>query len=51
MRPQPCLWRGAGVNQLADTDNVEAVTRRVNGGVTGLAERQALTARAKTIWH
>jgi putative chitinase len=45
------FWRGAGVNQLADTDNVEAVTRRVNGGVTGLAERQALTARAKTIWH
>ncbi len=44
-------WKGAGVNQLADTDDVERVTRRVNGGVTGLAERQALTARAKTIWQ
>jgi putative chitinase len=35
------------LNPVADGDNVETVTRRVNGGLTGFAERKAILARAK----
>lgn len=44
------FWRSRGLNALADADDVEAVTRRINGGVNGLAERQALTTKLKGIW-
>lgn len=40
-------WQAHGLNALADADDVAAVTRRINGGETGLADRQALTACAK----
>jgi putative chitinase len=41
-------WADAGLNEVADQGGgvmVEAVTRRVNGGLHGLAERRALFAR------
>lgn len=41
------FWAVNGVNALADADDVEAVTRLVNGGTHGLAQRRALTERAK----
>jgi putative chitinase len=37
-------------NDLADLDDVEAITKRINGGANGLAERRALTEKAKTIF-
>ncbi len=39
-------WHRRGCNALADTGDLEAVTRRVNGGLTGLADRRQLYAAA-----
>lgn len=44
-------WRDLGLNALADQDDLEAVTRAINGGLTGLADRRRLLARAKTLWR
>ncbi|OGT54666.1 MAG: hypothetical protein A3E01_09960 [Gammaproteobacteria bacterium RIFCSPHIGHO2_12_FULL_63_22] len=45
------FWKAAGCNALADADDVEGVTRKVNGAAMhGLEERRALTARAKAIF-
>ena len=41
-------WRRNGCNQLADTGDMAAVTRRVNGGLTGLDDRLKLYAAALT---
>ena len=35
------FWRTHGCNELADKDDVKLVTRRVNGGLNGLASRTA----------
>lgn len=32
-------WSQRGLNALADAGDIEAITRRINGGVNGLAER------------
>jgi putative chitinase len=40
-------WQLRHINTAADADNVEKVTRLVNGGILGLAERRKLTAIAK----
>lgn len=40
-------WADRGINALADADDLEAITRKINGGVNGLADRQARTAKAK----
>jgi putative chitinase len=41
------FWTQHGLNVLADKDDVVTITRRINGGTNGLANRQALLARAK----
>ena len=43
------FWQMRGVNALADTGDQERVTRRINGGVNGLAERLALFAVAQRV--
>jgi putative chitinase len=34
------FWKTNGCNQLADNGDVEALTRRINGGLNGLAQRK-----------
>jgi putative chitinase len=43
------FWSAHGLNGLADRDDVEAITRAINGGLTGLADRRAAVARAKAV--
>lgn len=33
-------WTAKGLNTLADRDDIEAITRRINGGLNGLADRK-----------
>jgi len=43
------FWKKNGLNELADKDDVRAVTRRVNGGLNGLASRTELLETARTM--
>ncbi|MFL6450361.1 MAG: glycoside hydrolase family 19 protein [Bryobacteraceae bacterium] len=41
------FWTRHGLNALADADDVRAITKVINGGYNGLADRQARLDRAK----
>jgi len=41
------FWESRGLNPIADRGDIEAVTRRINGGTNGLAERAEFYARAR----
>lgn len=43
------FWQMRGLNELADADDVLTITKRVNGGQNGLADRQAQLAIAKEL--
>ena len=43
------FWEDNGLNALADAGDFEAVTRRINGGLNGLAERSLLWGRARAV--
>lgn len=40
-------WKMHGCNQLADGGDFVALTKHINGGTNGLADRQARWERAK----
>jgi putative chitinase len=40
-------WADRKLNALADADNVEAITRKINGGLNGFADRKAHLAKIK----
>ena len=42
-------WSARGLDALADAGDLRAMTRRINGGINGLAERAAFYARAKKV--
>jgi len=42
-------WKTHGCNELADSGDFEAVTRAVNGGLNGYADRLALWESAKEV--
>lgn len=41
------FWNKHNLNRLADRDDVLAITKIINGGINGLADRKAILARAK----
>ena len=44
------FWQTRGLNPLADADNLERVTRRINGGLNGLESRAAYLRLAKRLF-
>ena len=40
------FWASRGLNTMADAGQFDTITRRINGGQNGAADRQALDARA-----
>jgi putative chitinase len=49
MEAAAIFWRTRGCNILADSDDIKALTKAINGGANGLPERRAALLRAKTI--
>lgn len=43
------FWKRRGCNELADADDFEAVTRRVNGGTNGIDDRKKLLEKARRV--
>ncbi|MGM3162712.1 glycoside hydrolase family 19 protein [Dickeya undicola] len=41
------FWKKNGLNALADQDDINGITRRINGGLNGLADRKDYLAKAK----
>ena len=42
-------WQSRGLSRLADEGKEDDITRRINGGTTGIIERRVLVARAKSV--
>ena len=42
-------WKSNGLNELADAQQFLTITRRINGGTNGLADRQMYYERAKAV--
>ena len=40
------FWATKGLNTLADEGKFETITRRINGGLNGMSDRQMLYTRA-----
>ena len=41
------FWKANKLNPLCDADDLDRVTRRINGGTNGIDERRAYTSKAK----
>lgn len=44
------FWDSRKLNAHADKDDINTITRRINGGTNGLLDRKKLLERAKLIW-
>lgn len=42
-------WKGRGLNELADAGDFVKITRKINGGLNGLPQRERYWARAKQV--
>lgn len=43
------FWKEHGLNAFADADDIETITRRINGGLNGLTNRRNYLTRAKAV--
>jgi len=43
------FWNKAGLNALADSQDYETMTKRINGGILGLDDRKAKIAKALSV--
>jgi putative chitinase len=43
------FWQQNGLNELADRDQFNSITRRINGGLNGLKDRLQLWVRARAV--
>lgn len=43
------FWKSHGLNQIAATDDIRAVTKRINGGYNNLADRTIFYSRARKV--
>jgi predicted chitinase len=43
------FWKTHGLNELADHESFEVITRRINGGINGLEDRRKYYDRAKKV--
>jgi putative chitinase len=41
------FWAGRRLNALADSDDIEAITKRINGGLNGIEDRKGYLKKAK----
>lgn len=46
-RSSALFWKAHGLNELADAGDFLRITKKINGGTNGLADREALYAAAK----
>lgn len=44
------VWAAKGCNALADRDDIRRITRAINGGQIGLADRMEWAKRTKAVW-
>lgn len=44
-------WWSRGLNEVADRDDVVALTRKINGGLNGLESRKKYLSKAKLVVH
>ncbi len=51
LRVAAAEWDAKGCNALADSDAINSITKAINGGLIGLAERVEWAKRAKFVWH
>lgn len=48
----PCVfWSSGGCNELADADDIRAVTKAINGGLIGLEDRKAWLKKTKSVFN
>ena len=43
------FWNKKGLNTLADSQDYETMTKRINGGLIGLEDRKAKIAKALSV--
>ena len=49
IRSSMWFWKAHGLNELAERDDIVAVTKRINGGTNGLYERRNYMTKAKIV--
>jgi putative chitinase len=43
-------WKSHNLNALADNDDIEGITRKINGGLNGLNDREIFTDRSDSVF-